>query len=147
MNVNFEKIDNVNATLTISIVEDDYKSEVKKRLTRYGQQRPLRGFRPGHVPMGLLQKYYGPQATTEVVDRLVSEAVHKYINENKLHLLGEPMLNADTRIDINKEKDFDVKFDLGLAPEFSITADKKISIPYYKKEAAPNTCSLFASKR
>ncbi len=134
MNVNFEKIDNVNATLTISIVEDDYKSEVKKRLTRYGEQRPLRGFRPGHVPMGLLQKYYGPQATTEVVDRLVSEAAHKYINENKLHLLGEPMLNADTRIDINKEKDFDVKFDLGLAPEFSITADKKISIPYYKIE-------------
>ena len=57
MNVNFEKIDNVNATLTVSFVEDDYKGEVKKQLNELGRTHPIKGFRPRHVPAAILQKY------------------------------------------------------------------------------------------
>lgn len=131
MNVNFEKIDNVNATLTVSLVEDDYKAEVKKQLNELGRTRPIKGFRPGHVPAGLLQKYYGTQVLSQVVDRIVSREMSRYIVDNKVNVLGEPMLNKDTHVDLNKEKDFEFKFDLGVAPDFEVNLNKDVKVPYY----------------
>lgn len=131
MNVNFEKIDNVNATLTVSLVEDDYKAEVKKQLNELGRTRPIKGFRPGHVPAGLLQKYYGTQVLSQVVDRIVSREMSRYIVDNKVNVLGEPMLNKDTHVDLNKENDFEFKFDLGVAPDFEVNLNKDVKVPYY----------------
>ncbi|MBR3101937.1 MAG: trigger factor [Muribaculaceae bacterium] len=131
MNVNFEKIDPVNATLTISFVEEDYKSDVKKNLSEIGMRRPLKGFRPGHVPAALLEKMFGTQVLSDVIDRKVSRALTDYIIQNHVRILGEPMLDKDTKVDLTKEKEFSFKFDMGLEPEFDLTVDKSVSVPYY----------------
>lgn len=136
MNVNFEKIDNVNATLTVSFVENDYKDEVKKQLNELGRTRPIKGFRPGHVPAAMLQKMFGNQVLTQVIDNKVSRELSKYIVDNKINVLGEPMLNKDTRVDLNTEKDFEFKFDLGIAPEFDVELSKDIKVPYYNIEVS-----------
>ena len=130
MNVNFEKIDPVNATLTISFVEEDYKSDVKKNLAEIGMRRPLKGFRPGHVPAALLEKMFGTQVLSDVIDRKVSRALTDYIIQNHVRILGEPMLDKDTKVDLTKEKEFSFKFDMGLEPEFDLTVDKSVSVPY-----------------
>lgn len=134
MNVNFEKTDQVNAVLTISITEEDYKGDVKKELNRLGQTHPIKGFRPGHVPAGLLQKFYGSQVKAQVVDRKLNRALTDYIIENHLPILGEPLIQEDTQADIEKDNDFEFKFDLGLAPEFKIEVNKNITVPYYNIE-------------
>lgn len=136
MNVNFEKIDQVNATLTISFVEEDYKNDVKKQLAELGQRRPLKGFRPGHVPASLLERNFGPQVRSKVIDRKVSHALTEYIVNNHVPVLGEPMLDKDTKVDLNTEKEFSFKFELGLAPEFDVTVDKSVKVPYYNIEVS-----------
>ncbi len=136
MNVTLNKIDNVNATLTISFQEADYQADVKKELNNLSHKRPLKGFRPGHVPMALLQKFYGHEVLAQVVDRKVSRELSNYIIENKVNVLGEPMLSNDTKIDFNTQKEFDFKFELGLAPEFELTIGKDITVPYYNIEVS-----------
>ena len=136
MNVNFEKIDNVNASLVVSFVEDDYKAEVTKQLKEIGR-RPRKGFSRGNVPMSLLQRQFGAQVLADVVDRQLSRAVANYIYENKIPVLGEPMLNVDTKVDLNTEKEFSFKFDLGLEPEFDVNIDSSLTIPYYEIEVTP----------
>ncbi|MBO5541735.1 MAG: trigger factor [Muribaculaceae bacterium] len=131
MNVNFEKTDQVNGVLTVQMVEDDYKGEVKKELNHLGQTRPIKGFRPGHVPAALLQKFYGPQVKAQIIDRKLNRAVSDYIINNKIAILGEPMMTDDTHADIDKDNEFEFKFELGIAPEFDINIDKDITIPYY----------------
>ncbi|MBQ0114857.1 MAG: trigger factor [Bacteroidales bacterium] len=134
MNVNFEKIDNVNAKLTISFVEEDYKSDVKKNLNEIGLKRPIKGFRPGHVPAGMLQKLFGAEVLANVIDRKVGQELSKYIYDNKVPVLGEPMLNEQTKVDLKTQKEFEFIFDLGLAPEFELTLDKTVKVPYYNIE-------------
>ncbi len=134
MNVTLDKTDNVSGVLTISIVEQDYQAEVKKQLNELGRRRPIKGFRPGHVPAGLLMKHYGGQVTAEVVDQIVSRELTKYVRDNNLELLGEPMLSQDTKVDMINEKDFSFKFDLGFAPEFDLKLDKRVKVPYYNIE-------------
>jgi trigger factor len=136
MDVKFDKTDNVNAVLTISFKEEDYQQDVKKSLSEIGRERPLKGFRPGHVPAALLQKHFGTQVLADVIDKKVSKALTDYIINNKVDILGEPMLSSDTKVNFNTDKDFAFKFELGLAPEFDLKLDKSIKIPYYNIEVS-----------
>lgn len=131
MNVTLNKIDNVNGVITIEIAKEDYQDDVKKQLNEYGRRRPLKGFRPGHVPASLLKKYFGGEALSYVVDRKVSRALSQYIVDNKLNLLGEPVLDKETNVDLTKEDDFTFKFNVGFEPEFDVKIDNEITIPYY----------------
>lgn len=131
MNVTFEKKDNVNAVLTVSLAPEDYQSDVKKELLSIGQKHPMKGFRPGHVPMPILMKQYGTDVRVQVVDKKVSKALTDYIVNNKIDLLGEPMVSVDTKANLKEETNYDFRFDLGVAPEFELKLDKRVKIPYY----------------
>lgn len=131
MNVNYEQIDPCNAVISIALVEDDYSKGVKQELARLAQRRPIKGFRPGHVPASLLQRQFGGEAKAYVVDRIVSEQLANYLKENKVAVLGEPMLSEGTKVDLNTEKEFEFRFDIGLKPEINVTCDSSVAVPYY----------------
>lgn len=134
MNVTMEKVDNVNGIITVSLAENDYNDKVKKELRQIGMRYPEKGFRPGHVPTALLQKKYGKEALIEVVNREVYDALMKHIQDNKLNLLGEPLLANAEEINFNTDKDFTFKFEIGFGPEINVAIDKNITIPYYNIE-------------
>ena len=126
MNVNFEQIDAVNGMLTVELKN--------KEVAQMGVRHPLKGFRPGKAPKSLLMKFYGPSVTADVVDRMVGRAVYDYIRENKLQILGEPLPNEDTKVDIMKDEEMTFKYDLGMAPAIELKLNKRINVPYYNIE-------------
>ena len=95
MNVTMEKTGNVSGTITVSIEENDYLDKVKKDLKTIGQKRQIAGFRQGKVPEGILRKMFGKQVLADVLNRETVEALYKYISDNKLKVLGEPLLNTE----------------------------------------------------
>lgn len=133
MNVNFEKNGNVDGIITITLAESDYAEKVNKELKTIGQKRPIKGFRPGHTPLSLLKKFYGKQVLAEVVNDEIGEQLTKYIHENNLHILGEPIISDDSVFNFEDAKDFVFKFEVGLAPEFDVDL-KSVEIPYYNIE-------------
>ena len=131
MNVSFEQIDAVNGLLTVELKRDDFASDVNKEVAAMGQRHPIKGFRPGHAPKSLLMKYYGASVTADVIDRKVGRAVYDYIRENKLQILGEPLPNEDTKVDIMNDEEMTFKYDLGMAPAIDLKLNKRINVPYY----------------
>ncbi|MBR3728435.1 MAG: trigger factor [Muribaculaceae bacterium] len=134
MNVNFEQIDAVNGMLTVELKREDFAADVNKEVAQMGVRHPLKGFRPGKAPKSLLMKFYGPSVTADVVDRMVGRAVYDYIRENKLQILGEPLPNEDTKVDIMKDEEMTFKYDLGMAPAIELKLNKRINVPYYNIE-------------
>ena len=134
MNVNFEQIDAVNGMLTVELKREDFAADVNKEVAQMGVRHPLKGFRPGKAPKTLLMKFYGPSVTADVVDRMVGRAVYDYIRENKLQILGEPLPNEDTKVDIMKDEEMTFKYDLGMAPAIELKLNKRINVPYYNIE-------------
>jgi len=134
MNVSFEQIDAVNGLLTVELKREDFAADVNKEVAAMGVRHPLKGFRPGKAPKSLLMKFYGPSVTADVVDRKVGRAVYDYIRENKLQVLGEPLPNEDTKVDIMKDEEMTFKYDLGLAPAIELKLNKRINVPYYNIE-------------
>ena len=59
MNVTMNKLDNVNATITVALEEKDYQDKVKKTLREINQNSPEQGLRTGKVHAELIQKKYG----------------------------------------------------------------------------------------
>lgn len=130
MNLEFNKLDNVNAELIITLEEKDYSDKVKKQLKEIGKNRPEPGFRAGHVPMGLLEKKYGEAVKYDIVNREISDALYDYIKQNNIRVLGQPIADKDN-IFKDGDKDFTFKFKVGLAPDINDHIGKDMKVPYY----------------
>ncbi|MCE1155621.1 MAG: trigger factor [Bacteroidales bacterium] len=133
MNIVRKDHDSVNATLTISIEKADYSEKVEKTLRDYRKKANIPGFRPGMVPMGLLKKMYGKSILADEINKMLSDELYKYIRENNINILGEPLPNEEEQkeIDFNTQEDFEFSFDLGLAPEFEVELNKKDKVKFY----------------
>ena len=129
MNITKKDIDNLNAVLTVEISADDYSEKVNKVLNDYRKNANIPGFRKGHVPMGMVKKQYGKAVLVEEVNKLLQENLHKYLTEEKLDVLGNPLPKNDADIDWDSG-DFAFEFELGLAPEFAVDVTKKAVTQY-----------------
>lgn len=130
MNVNYEKLDNVSAELTVTLEEKDYSGKVAKQLKEIGKTHAEPGFRPGHVPAGLIAKKYGTAVKYDVINKEVADAVYNYIKENKIQVLVQPVPQSSNDFDINNS-DFTFKFKVGMAPEIDAHVDSNLHVPYY----------------
>lgn len=133
MNVSLQNIDKVSALLTVKLEKADYQEKVDKSLKSLRQKAQVPGFRPGMVPMSLVKKMYGKSVIAEEVNKALSEAVYKYIQNNNVSILGEPLPNEDKQpeIDFDTMEEFEFLFDIALAPEFKAEVDAKDKVDYY----------------
>lgn len=133
MNIVRKDIDQSNAIITLRVEKADYTEKVEKTLRDYRKKANIPGFRPGMVPVGLVKKMYGKAVLAEEINKIVSDELFKYIRENNVNMLGEPMPNETEQkeIDFNTQEDFEFVFDLGLAPEFDVEVTGKDKVKYY----------------
>lgn len=138
MNITRENIDALNGIIRVSIEKADYAANVEQSLTDYRKKVNMPGFRPGKVPQGLVKKMYGKAALVDEVNKILSNSLSKFIVEEKLDILGEPLPNEDLQktIDWEIDADFEFVFDIGFAPEVKISLDKRTKIPFYKIKVA-----------
>ena len=161
MKITKELKDELNAVLKVKISKEDYEPEVKKVLSDYQKKARIDGFRPGKVPVGLVQKLYGKTVLVEEVNKLLSKSVMQYIQDEKMHILGDPLPCEEEQKEIDWENasEIDFSFDIGLSPEFdlklskkdkftaySITPDKKVldsySDNYARRYGSFKTCTV-----
>lgn len=135
MKVSFECPDKINGLLTITVEEDDYKQDVEKTLKDYRKKANVPGFRPGQVPMGLIKRQYGTAIKVDSINKLLGNEIQKYIADNKIQMLGEPMGSENQEPqDLEKEAPYTFMFDIAVAPEFSIELTDKDTVDYYEIE-------------
>lgn len=130
MNITKQDIDSLNAEITISMTPTDYEGRVNEGLKKVQRQANMPGFRPGKVPSGLIKKQYGTQILVDEINKLLNDAIYKYIEENKLEILGNPLPKDQTSVDFANQKDFEFVYQLGLAPEFKVDLDNKNTFTY-----------------
>ncbi|MBU2929079.1 trigger factor [Winogradskyella psychrotolerans] len=130
MNITRENIDALNAVVKVDIAKEDYSDKVEKILVDYRKSANIPGFRKGHVPMGMVKKQYGKAVLVDEVNKLLQDALGKYLVEEKLDVLGNPLPKAQDDLDWDAEA-FTFEFELGLAPEFNVNLKSKKAITHY----------------
>ena len=130
MNITRENIDALNAVVKVDIAKEDYSDKVEKILSDYRKSANIPGFRKGHVPMGMVKKQYGKAVLVDEVNKLLQDALNKYLTEEKLDVLGNPLPKPQDDLDWDSEN-FSFEFELGLAPEFEVDLKSKKAITHY----------------
>jgi trigger factor len=132
MNVIREEIDALNAVLTVKISVDDYQVKVKQALEKYRRTAKIPGFRPGHVPYGLIQKQYGKAVLAEELNKLTNDSLYNYISENNLAILGNPIPKADAEVigSFDQPENFEFSFEIGYSPSFELPISSKSTFEY-----------------
>ncbi|QTD38724.1 trigger factor [Polaribacter batillariae] len=131
MNITKENIDALNAVVKVDIVADDYQAKVNQLLTDYRKKADIPGFRKGHVPMGMIKRQYGKSIMIDEVNKLLQESLNKFITEEKLDILGNPLPRIQDDFNWDADK-FSFEFELGLVPEFDIDLDAIKKVTQYK---------------
>jgi trigger factor len=130
MNITRENIDDLNAIVKVDITREDYTDKVEKILSDYRKSANIPGFRKGHVPMSMVKKQYGKAVLVDEVNKILQDALGKYLVEEKLDVLGNPLPKPQE--DLNWDSDaFSFEFELGLAPQFNVDLKNKKGITHY----------------
>lgn len=131
MNITRENIDELNAVVKVDIAKEDYSGKVEKVLKDYRKNANIPGFRKGHVPMGMVKKQYGKAVLVDEVNKLLQDALNKYLTEEKLDVLGNPIPKEQENFDWDSET-YTFEFELGLSPQFEVSLENKKPITHYK---------------
>lgn len=145
MEVTTRNTDDLNAVMTVKITESDYKEKVDKTLKDYRRKANIPGFRPGHVPAGLIRKQYGKSVMIDEINHLLQHAIVDHLQEEKLDILGNPLPVEQNDIDWDNSKEFSFEYELGMAPDFELKINQKIKVPYYKIAADKEMVDRYVS--
>lgn len=134
MDISLDKTENNEALIKIRLKQEDYQQGVDQKIKDFSKKANLKGFRPGKVPQGLIRKMYGKSILAEEINKILGEELSKYIRENELQFLGEPLPRRDEMeaIDWDNQQEFEFSYDAGYASEFDLKVDKKIKVELAK---------------
>ena len=95
----------------------------KTRLVEFGKKARLPGFRPGKVPMAVIEKQHGAAARAEAVDQAVSDAAEQALSERKLRPAVQPKIEL---VSFAEGKDVEFKLAVEVLPEVKVGDFTKI---------------------
>src|SRR5450759_253692 len=134
MNITRENIDDLNAVLKVKIGKPDYENKVETVLKDYRKKATIKGFRPGMVPIGLIKQMYGRAVQIDEINKVVTDNIQKYLADEKLEILGDPLPKADEKeiIDFDTRADFTFSFEVGLTPPVELKLSKKNKVNQFE---------------
>ena len=134
MKITLNKKNKLSGIISIELEKNDYEQKVNDVLKRYSKTAKIPGFRKGFVPIGLVKKQYGNAVKVDEINKLLDSTLKKYIQDEKLDILGGPIPYMDNDINWDSEIiNFD--FEIGYTPEFKINLKPKKPILKYEVKA------------
>ena len=136
MNIIKEARENQTAIIKITVSEADYAAEVDKKLREYKRKANIPGFRPGMVPMGIINKMYRKGVVAETAYKMASDNCFAYIEKEGIDYMGDVMPSDEQgAFDFDNNTDHEFIFEIGLAPVVDIELTEKDKVTRYKIKA------------
>lgn len=130
MDIKRVAIDAVNEVIVMQVVHMDYKGQVQKRINEKMPLATVKGFRKGQVPKELVEKQYGKAIKTEEVNKVIELALSRYLESERLNLLGSPLPKINENFSWDNEE-LTFEYEIGLAPDFELNLEAKNDIIKY----------------
>jgi trigger factor len=125
MQVSVETTQGLERKITISVPAESVDVEVKNRLRHIGKTQRINGFRPGKVPVSVIQKRYGQSVRQEVAGELMQRNFVDAIVAEKMNPAGRPNFIAKSNED-GKALEFEATFEV--YPEVALTGLDSIKV-------------------
>ncbi|NPA46782.1 MAG: hypothetical protein GXO24_06175 [Chlorobi bacterium] len=140
MKINVQEAGNGISELKVVLEPEDYQNEVLKELKKIRKETRMPGFRPGKVPMRLIENKYGDSVKLEIITRLLDEAVRNYRKDNRMVVFGNLIPAGEW--DLMKELAAETPTAVYLfapVPDVEWPEDKLKAVPLYAPKVSDKT--------
>ncbi len=132
MNIVREHHEDLTSLIRVTVSEADYSEAVDKTLRDYKRKANIPGFRPGMVPMGIINKMYRKGVVAEQAYKLASNSCFEYLDKEKIEYVGDVLPSDEQKeFDFETQKEFEFVFQIGEAPAIDIALSDKDEMTYY----------------
>ena len=112
MQVNLETLSGLERRLSVSLPATDIDSEVENRLKRLSRTVKMHGFRPGKVPLKVVEQHYGPQVRQEVLGDAMQKSFGEAVRQQNLRVAGYPKFELAPPTDGSAEFRYSATFEI-----------------------------------
>jgi trigger factor len=127
MQANLENLSNLERRLSVAIPMAEIDQEVDTRLKRLSRTVKMHGFRPGKVPIKVVQQQYGPQVRQEVLGETLQRTFGEAVREQNLKVAGYPKFEPKPLDDGASEFQYSATFEIYPEVQLGDIAGAKIS--------------------
>ena len=113
MQVEIEETGSLERRMRVSVPAERVDRRVNERLRELSKTVRLKGFRPGRVPLSVMQQRYGEQVRGEVRQSVIEESLQEAIRENSLEVAA---LNRVDPSEDSAEGDFEFSAEFEVFP-------------------------------
>lgn len=112
MQTNVENLGTLERRLSVSVPHEKIETEVESRLKRLARTAKIHGFRPGKVPLKIVEQQYGPQVRQEVLGDVLQKSFSEAVTEQKLRVAGYPRFEAKPIVENAHLFEFNATFEV-----------------------------------
>ena len=121
-----EKISSIERKVKSLVSISPLQVEISQRYIQLGRTARISGFRPGKVPMDVIEKQYGADIRTEVYAKAIEMKFGEIVNTNNLRVAGMPDIQHAPLDKVNDDFEFTATFEV--FPEFKLGNFKSLKI-------------------
>jgi len=126
MKVSVEDIGPIQKRLLVEIPADMVSKEFDSAYRQLKKRVNIKGFRKGKAPRSILERHYGPQIESEVLESLIKQSLPEALKEANVELLLDPQL--DLTSPLKTAESFSYSALLDLWPEFELPKYKGLEL-------------------
>ncbi|MDP2971331.1 MAG: trigger factor, partial [Deltaproteobacteria bacterium] len=117
MNIIVEEISSIKKKVNVEIPDDQVTKEVESFYQQVGKQAKIKGFRPGKIPRGILERHFKDYVKSEVIQKLIQETYPAALSEKDLHPVSPPVIDPG---ELESGKPFQYSATVEVKPEIKI---------------------------
>ena len=125
MQVSVETLNDLERRVTVQVPAERVANEIQDRLLSLSRRVKVDGFRPGKVPMKMIQRLYGDQVRYEAVTELMENSLHEALVQQQLNPLGGPRIEPRN---LQEGQDLEYSATFEVMPEFQPTGFDTITV-------------------
>lgn len=117
MQISIDKLEDLKRKIHVVIPAEQFEKELKNRLSEEAKHAKINGFRPGKVPLAVIEKQYGKEIRQNVIENLIQTSFLEAIEKEKIEMVGYPT-QIDHKISDDNTLEYDATFEV--YPEFTV---------------------------
>jgi trigger factor len=125
--VTVEKLGPCQARVSFTVPSQEFQGALQKATQEAGRNVRMKGFRPGHVPVQVIERQFGPEIRRGTVEEFVRRAFQQAVEENQLKVVGSPSVDLEKILPL-EGADLSHAFEVSLRPEIALSEYKGLPI-------------------
>ncbi|MDH4274039.1 MAG: trigger factor [Gammaproteobacteria bacterium] len=125
MQVSIESAQGLERRIKVAVPGAKIEQEIQARLKSLAPRAKIAGFRPGKVPMQVVQRHYGGQVRQEVVSDVIVNSFYEAVAQEKLKPASQPFIETQ-RATVDSGLEYIARFEI--LPDLTLGSNQAIHI-------------------